>query len=81
MANHGLSGKSGSKDFILIPVVTGECPTMHKTALDSLRVLSNFELADKYLETKNKVLTLVAVSLLDKEREYYAVLHVSCTRE
>ena len=27
---------------------------MHKTALGSLRVLSNYKLADKYLETKNK---------------------------
>jgi len=42
------------KDPTAIPLLTGECPTMHKTAFGSLRVLSNYKLADKYLETKIK---------------------------
>jgi len=51
MYRHEMSGKPGNKDFILIAVATGECPTMHKAALGSLRVLSDFELARTYVET------------------------------
>jgi len=54
MCGYEMSGKPRNKDLVTVPVVTGECPTMHKAAFGSLRVLSNFELADKYLETKNK---------------------------
>jgi len=53
MYRHEISGKPGNKDFILIPLLTGECPTMHKAAFGNVRILSNFELADKYLETRN----------------------------
>ncbi|MBW1677496.1 MAG: hypothetical protein JRJ79_13060 [Deltaproteobacteria bacterium] len=49
-----MNRRSAKRDPTTIPLLTGECPTMHKTALGSLRVLSNLELADNYLETKNK---------------------------
>jgi len=49
-----MSGKPGNKDFIPVPVVTGECPTMHKAARGKVRVLSHFKEASDYLETKIK---------------------------
>jgi len=54
MDSRKMNRRSAKKDPTTIPVLTGECPTMHKTALGSLRVLSNHKLADKYLETRNK---------------------------
>ena len=49
-----MSGKPGNKDFILIPVATGDCPTMHKAARGRLKVLLGFKEASDYPETKNK---------------------------
>jgi len=49
-----MSGKPGNKDFILIPLLTGECPTMNKAAFGNVRILPDFQKAYKYLETKNK---------------------------
>ena len=49
-----MSGKPGNKDFIPVPVVTGECPTMHKAARGRLKILSGFKEASDYLETRNK---------------------------
>ena len=54
MDSRKMNRRSAKKDPTAIPLLTGGCPTMHKTGLGSLRVLSNFELADKYLETKIK---------------------------
>jgi len=49
-----MSGKPGNKDLIPVPVVTGECPTMHKAARGMIRILSGFKEANNYLETRNK---------------------------
>ena len=54
ICRYEMSGKPGKKDFIHIPVVTGECPTMYKAARGRLKVLSGFKEASDYLETKNK---------------------------
>jgi phosphoenolpyruvate synthase/pyruvate phosphate dikinase len=49
-----MSGKPGNRDFIPVPVVTGECPTMCKAARGMIRVLSGFKEASHYLKTRNK---------------------------
>jgi len=54
MYRHEMSGKPGNKDFILIPLLTGECPTMNKAAFGNVRILPDFQKAYKYLETRNR---------------------------
>jgi phosphoenolpyruvate synthase/pyruvate phosphate dikinase len=49
-----MSGKPGNRDFIPVPVVTGECPTMHRAARGRLWVLPSFKEASRYLETRNR---------------------------
>lgn len=49
-----MSGKPGKKDFIPVPVVTGQCPTKYKAARGKLKVFLGFKEANNYLETKNR---------------------------
>ena len=49
-----MSENPGNKDFISVPVVTGECPTMYKAARGKLNVFLGFKEASHYLESKNK---------------------------
>ena len=54
MDSRKMNGRLVKKDPTTIPLLTGECPTMNKAAFGNVMILPNFELADKYLETKIK---------------------------
>jgi phosphoenolpyruvate synthase/pyruvate phosphate dikinase len=43
--------KSRKKDLIYVPMLAGECPTMHKAALGTVENLVDFKQASNYLET------------------------------
>jgi phosphoenolpyruvate synthase/pyruvate phosphate dikinase len=46
--------KPEDKDLVNRPVLTGECPTMHKAALGTLEILLDFVQANNYLETRGE---------------------------
>lgn len=54
MGNSKTNRRSGRKDLVNIPVLTGECPTMNKAAFGKLEVLLDFKQANNYLETINE---------------------------
>ncbi len=47
-------GKSERKDSILVPAISGDCPTMYAAALGQLRLLPDFESARTYIETSTR---------------------------
>ncbi len=49
--------KSEGKALDSNPVVTGECPTMHKVAFGTLEILLDFKEASSYLETVGESLS------------------------
>ena len=54
MDNRKTNRRPEREDFINIPVLTGECPTMNRAAYGKLEILLGFEQANNYLETINE---------------------------
>jgi len=54
--------ESGNRHLADIPLLTGECPTMNRAALGTLRILLGFEQANNYLETVDQSSSQILVT-------------------